>query len=175
MLGRDYEIIGLKDLNITEDIAETGNTLEENSAIKANYVFKKHKIPVFADDSGLLVEALNGQPGVYSARYAGLERKDERNIDLLLQNLQHHKNRQARFETVITFIEDSGTEYQFKGFVKGEIINERRGSGGFGYDPIFVPDGYNQTFAEMSRENKNKISHRAIAVQKLVAHLQSLK
>jgi len=174
MLGTSYDIIGLRDLNIKEDIPETGQTLEENSGIKARYVFDKHFIPVFADDSGLLVEALNGEPGVYSARYAGPEKNNEKNIDLLLSKLKKTQNRKARFETVITLIEESGNELQFKGSIHGTIIKNRKGAGGFGYDPVFIPNGYNFTFAEMTSEEKNKISHRFKAVQKLVAHLHKL-
>jgi len=173
--GISADIIGLRDLNIEEDIPETGQTLEENSRIKARYVSARYSIPVFADDSGLFVEALNGEPGVYSARYAGPERDSERNIGLLLRKLERVQNRKARFETVITLIEENGNEFQFKGNVHGTIIKNRRGFGGFGYDPVFIPDGYNLTFAEMKSEEKNKISHRFQAVQKLAAHLQKSK
>lgn len=164
-------IIGLKDLGITEDIEETGNTLEENSKIKASYIFDKHKMPVFADDSGLLVTALDGEPGVYSARFAGPERNDNKNMDLLLDKLIHHSDRSAEFQTVITYIEQDGSMKQFKGIIEGQITPSKRGENGFGYDPIFLPLGQNKTFAELPNQVKNKISHRAKAVQKLLEHL----
>lgn len=165
-------IMGLADMGIHEDIAETGGTLEENSAIKASYVYQKHQIPVFADDSGLLVTALNGEPGVFSARYAGAERSDEKNMDLLLSNLNDMEDRSAEFQTVITYINAQGAEIQFKGVVKGQITTQKRGSNGFGYDPIFQPSGYEETFAELSAEVKSQISHRAKAVQKLINYLK---
>jgi len=174
MLGSSFEIIGLKELEIA-DIPETGDTLAQNSMLKAEYVFNRHHIPVFADDSGLVVDELNGEPGVYSARYAGLEKNDDKNIDLLLKNLGESKDRKARFETVITLINGNGEKYQFKGTISGKIALERKGAGGFGYDPIFVPQGQSHTFAEMTSEEKNKISHRYIAVQKLILHLKSIK
>ena len=165
-------IVGLEELGITEEIKESGTTLEENSRIKASYVFEKFKMPVFADDSGLLVNELNGEPGVYSARYAGPEKDSEKNMDLLLENLEGKKDRSAEFQTVITFIGEDGNEVQFKGAIKGEIIIERRGNGGFGYDPIFLPKGYSETFAELDAKTKNKISHRALAVQELIQYLE---
>ena len=171
MLSNSCNIVSLSDLNITEDIPETGHTLEENSRIKARYVFDKHAIPVFADDSGLLVEALNGEPGVYSARYAGPEKDNEKNIDLLLKKLERTQNRKAKFKTVITLIEESGSEFQFEGSSHGTINKNRKGNGGFGYDPIFTPNGYNSTFAEMEPKEKNKVSHRFKAAKKLMMHL----
>ncbi len=174
MLGFSFEIIGLKSLGITEEIPETGKTLEENSAIKARYVFDRHQMPVFADDSGLLVDALSGAPGVYSARYAGPRKNNEKNIDLVLENLGNQEPRTAQFKTIITFIDEKGNETQFKGAASGKIIKERRGKNGFGYDPIFIPDGFNLTFAEMSAKEKNQISHRYQAVRLLISHLQSL-
>lgn len=164
-------IVGLDDLNITEDIAETGSTLEENSEIKASYVYDRLGIPVFADDSGLLVKSLNGEPGVYSARYAGPERDDNNNMNLLLENLKHHEDRSAEFQTVITYIDQNGSKKQFKGIVEGQIIKEKRGNNGFGYDPIFQPLNHEVTFAEMSHQLKNQISHRANAVQQLLDYL----
>ena len=172
MLGSSFKIVGLKDLGITEDIPETGDTLEQNSALKAQYVFDRFQIPVFADDSGLLVDVLGGEPGVYSARYAGPSRDDEKNIDLLLEKLSHHSKRAARFETVITLIEGSKIQHQFKGTIHGEISLQRKGNNGFGYDPVFVPKERNCTFAEMTPEEKNQISHRYLAVKKLISHLK---
>ena len=171
IMPEGIELIGLDELGVTEDIAETGSTLHENSEIKARYVFDQYHTPVFADDSGLVVHALNGEPGVYSARYAGPERDDHRNMDLLLNNLLEKENRSAEFQTVITFIDEQGQSHPFLGIIKGEIIQEKRGENGFGYDPIFKPDGYDNTFAELSGEIKNKISHRAKAVEQLLAYL----
>ncbi len=173
MLAGTYQVIGLDELGITEDIPETGNTFKENSRIKARYVFDRHKIPVFADDSGLCVNALNGAPGVFSARYAGPEKSDEKNNELLLKNLSEIQDRKAKFVCVITFISEDGEETQFSGEVSGTIRNERIGHEGFGYDPIFEPDGYQKTFAEFSNEEKNEISHRAIAVKSLIKHLKT--
>ncbi len=165
-------IVGLKDLGIEDEIEETGDTLEENSRIKAEFVFKKNSIPVFADDSGLLVNALGGEPGVYSARYAGPEKNDEKNMDLLLDRISHHLDRSAEFQTVITYINAAGDAIQFKGSIEGTITNEKKGNNGFGYDPIFQPLGYKETFAELAQEEKNKISHRAKAVHNLLEYLQ---
>jgi len=173
MLAGVHEIIGLEELGITEDIAETGETFEENSRIKAKYVYNARQIPVFADDSGLCVEALDGDPGVFSARYSGLDKNDQKNIDLLLLNLEDEKNRNAYFATVITYIDANGEEKQFYGQVDGQILMEQKGNKGFGYDPIFQPDGYDVSFAQMSSEEKNKISHRAQAVKKLIEYLSS--
>ncbi len=167
---KGIEIVGLVDLDIHEDIEETGSTLEENSKIKARYVYDKHKIPVFADDSGLEVNALNGDPGVITARYAGPERDNLKNIELLLKNLEGFKDKTAQFRTVITLIKD-GKEMQFEGIAVGEIQDELKGTNGFGYDPIFVPKGFDRTFAEMDPEEKNKLSHRAKAFQKLLSYL----
>lgn len=171
LLGDQFEILNLHDLNYLEDIPETENTLEGNSRLKAHFSFEKFGMPSFADDSGLEVEALDGAPGVYSGRYAGGERSDLANMQKLLKNLDGKTNRTAQFKTVITLTWKNGN-VQFTGIVKGKIINEMRGKDGFGYDPIFVPDGYDCTFAEMSRQEKNKISHRAIAVKKLVDFLK---
>lgn len=166
------EVFGLSDLEVIEDIPETGNTFAENSALKASFIYKKFEVAVFADDSGLCVEALNGEPGVYSARYAGEEKNDKKNIELLLKNLTG-ENRKASFKTVITYINSEGSEHQFDGSIEGEITHEEKGSNGFGYDPIFIPEGFNETFAELSSEVKNRISHRAIAVNKFIDHLSS--
>jgi XTP/dITP diphosphohydrolase len=164
------EIQSLADIGCFEELPETRDTLEGNSLQKAEYVFQHFRVPCFADDSGLEVEALNNAPGVYSARYAGSHRNSEDNIDLLLKNLSGISNRNAQFRTVITLI---GLDkiYTFEGIVKGKISLERRGSKGFGYDPIFIPDGHDQSFGEMSLEQKNNLSHRAIAIQKLVSFL----
>lgn len=167
------EVIGLSDIGLQEDIEETGSTLEENSSIKARYVFDKYNIPVFADDSGLEVRALNGAPGVISARYAGPERDNQKNIELLLKNLQDHSDKTAQFRTVITLILD-GKEIQFEGIAIGKIQHELRGTNGFGYDPIFVPEGFDQTFAEMGSDGKNQLSHRAKAFKKLLSYLEEI-
>ena len=170
MLEGLYNVKSLKDLDLSEEIPETGDTLEENSRIKASYLYDNFSIDCFADDTGLEVFSLKNAPGVKSARYAGEPPSDAKNVDLLLRNLQLQEERNARFRTVITLI-INGVEKQFEGIVRGSIIVERKGSNGFGYDPVFVPDGYEKTFAEMSSEQKNKISHRAIAIRKLVSHL----
>jgi len=171
---RGFEVVGLNDIGCPEEIQETGNTLAENSKIKAKFVADNFGISCFADDTGLEVEALNGEPGVYSARYAGDERDNQANINLLLQKLESHTNRSARFRTVITLIL-KGNAYQFEGLVKGKIISELRGEKGFGYDPVFIPEGHDQTFAEMSSTSKNAISHRGRAVAKLVEFLENQK
>ena len=171
IMPEGFSIVGLNELGIKDDIAETGNTFEENSEIKASYVYNRHKMPVLADDSGLLVASLNGEPGVISARYAGPERDDQKNMDLLLKKLGDSADRAAEFQTVISFIDESGTLSQFKGSIEGTILKEKRGNGGFGYDPIFQPNGYKQTFAELSSDIKNRISHRAKAVQSFLEYL----
>lgn len=160
----------LAEFNLTSEIPETGKTLEENALIKAKFVYENFKVNCFADDSGLEVEILGNAPGVYSARYAGEPKNDEKNMDKLLLALENHSNRNAQFRTVICLIL-LGKEYFFEGIIKGKIIHERKGKDGFGYDPIFIPDGYEKTFAEMTIEEKNKISHRALAVEKLVKFL----
>ncbi|MEO9482583.1 MAG: RdgB/HAM1 family non-canonical purine NTP pyrophosphatase [Ekhidna sp.] len=172
IMPEGISIVGLKELGVTNEIPETGSTLEENSQLKANYVFEKYAIPVFADDSGLLVNALNGEPGVYSARYAGSERDDNKNMNLLLDRLSNHSDRSAEFKTVITYIDQKGASKQFKGIVNGIIAAEKRGSNGFGYDPIFQPSNYDETFAELTQTVKNQISHRAKAIYKLLEYLQ---
>ncbi|WP_456460528.1 non-canonical purine NTP diphosphatase [Reichenbachiella sp.] len=168
----DYDIVGLNEIGCTEEIPETGTTLSENSKIKADFVTANYGISCFADDTGLEVEALNGEPGVYSARYAGNERDNLANINLLLKKLETHSNKSARFRTVIT-LNLEGETYQFEGIVNGAIVSELKGEKGFGYDPIFIPEGYNRTFAEMSSEEKNAISHRGRAVAKLVQFLEN--
>lgn len=157
---------------ITEDIPETGDTFHDNALQKAQYVFDRTSLYCFADDSGLEVHALNGEPGVYSARYAGEQRDANDNMDKLLHELNGKSDRSASFKTVISLLHPSG-KYFFEGEIKGQIIHEKRGEKGFGYDPIFIPDGYDITFAEMSPEVKNTISHRALAVDKLVEFLLS--
>ena len=160
-------MLSLKDIGCDVDIPETGATLEANALIKAQYVYDHYHIDCFADDTGLEVDALNGAPGVYSARYAGGEGHDsEANMTKLLNELGENNNRKARFRTVITLIQQ-GQVHEFEGIVNGQIIRERRGGEGFGYDPIFQPDGYDQTFAELGLDIKNHISHRARATAKL--------
>ncbi len=171
-VGMAFKILSLADINCNEDIAETGATLNENAAIKSRYVFDNYQLNCFGDDTGLEIEALNNQPGVYSARYSGT-RDSEKNIDLVLQKLAGITNRNARFRTVISLI-INGNEHVFEGIVNGTIRNARSGTGGFGYDAIFEPNGYTITFAEMPLEEKNKISHRGIAMQKLITFLQQL-
>ncbi len=171
LLKRDFDLVGLDDIGFKEELAEDFFTLEENSNQKAEFIFNRFHLPCFADDTGLEVDALNGQPGVFSARFAGPQRNSSDNIRLLLQKLEGVKNRKARFRTVITLVERKGVTQQFEGIVKGEIIQQARGSEGFGYDPIFLPDGHTETLAEMTLEKKNVISHRGIAVGKLVMYL----
>lgn len=169
-LDKGFSIVSLDELGCTEEIAETGTTLEANSRIKARYVWENYQTNCFADDTGLEVAALDGAPGVYSARFAGTPANNEANLRLLLEKMQNQSRRDAQFRTVITLILD-GKEWQFEGVAKGKIIQERRGEGGFGYDPVFVPEGYEETFAELPLEEKNRISHRGRAVQKLVNFL----
>lgn len=171
ILGDKMHVLSLNDINCHEDIPETADTLEGNAALKAEYIFNHYGKDCFADDTGLEVEALNGAPGIYSARYAGGEGHDsEANMTKLLANMEGRENRKARFRTAICLIEN-GEKHLFEGIVNGEIISVRRGGAGFGYDPIFVPEGYTETFAEMGNDEKNKISHRARAVAKLCEYL----
>lgn len=171
ILGGKVEILSLNDINCHADIPETADTLQGNAALKAQYIYENYGLDCFADDTGLEVEALNGAPGIYSARYAGGEGHDsEANMKKLLSEMQDKENRKARFRTVICLIE-GGKEKFFEGIVNGSIIRERKGGAGFGYDPVFMPDGYSETFAEMGNDEKNKISHRARAVQKLCEYL----
>lgn len=163
----------LKDVNITEEIPETADNLVDNALQKAWYVYKKCGIPCFADDTGLEVEALDGAPGVYSARYAG-EQKDSRlNMLLLLKNMSGKTNRNARFRTIIAYIDENAQEHIFEGEIRGKIIENMAGENGFGYDPIFVPEGYDKTFAQLSSEIKNTISHRARAMEKFLSYINS--
>ncbi|WP_281644572.1 MULTISPECIES: non-canonical purine NTP diphosphatase [Bacteroides] len=166
ILGKKIELLSMKDIDCNVDIPETADTLEGNALIKARYIFENYHLDCFADDTGLEVEALNGAPGVYSARYAGDAHDSEANMKKLLKEMENVENRRARFRTVFALI-INGKEHLFEGIVKGEIIKNRKGTSGFGYDPVFVPEGYSQTFAEMGNELKNKISHRAMATQKL--------
>jgi len=164
----------LDEINCFEGLPETRDTLEGNSLQKAEYVFEKYDIPCFADDTGLEVEALNGAPGVYSARYAGPQRNSGDNIALLLKNLQSKESRKARFRTVISLVGLEQNAMLFDGIVSGTITDETRGTSGFGYDPVFLPDGYHKTFAEMSLDEKNVLSHRALAVKKLEGYLKKI-
>lgn len=172
ILGNKFKLLSLKDIGCNVEIPEEQPTLEGNARQKAMYVFENYNYSCFADDTGLEIEALNGEPGVFSARYAGEDKNSQVNMDKVLAKMVKIKNRNARFRTVISLIID-GKENQFEGVVKGKILTEKRGDAGFGYDPIFQPDGFNQTFAEMQIEDKNKISHRGKAVEKLVNFLQS--
>ena len=172
MLGNKFEVLSLADIGCHDDIPEKGQTLKDNALIKAQYVWDRYHVNCFADDTGLEVDALGGAPGVYSARYAGGAGHDsEANMKKLLGELENVDNRKARFRTVFTLIIDGKTQF-FEGICNGDIIREKRGGEGFGYDPIFQPEGYNKTFAELGVDIKNQISHRAQATQKLVAYLK---
>ena len=186
ILGDSIEVLSLRDIGCDVDIPETGTTLEENARQKAEYIWRHYHCDVFADDTGLEVDALDGAPGVYSARYAGGEGHDsEANMAKLLRELGNNNNRKARFRTVIALIQKKDIcpcgctsikqEHLFEGIVEGEIARERSGVGGFGYDPIFRPDAYDKTFADLGEEIKNQISHRARATQKLCVFLQNAK
>ena len=173
ILEDQVELLSLNDIGCQADIPETAETLEGNALLKSSYIYKNYHLDCFADDTGLEVEALNGAPGVYSARYAGGEGHDaQANMLKLLHELDGKENRKAQFRTAISLILD-GKEYLFEGVIKGEIIKEKRGDSGFGYDPVFMPEGYDRTFAELGNDIKNQISHRALAVQKLCEFLQS--
>lgn len=174
ILGDDFDVLSLQDINCLTDIPETGITLQENALIKAYYVKNNYGYDCFADDTGLEVEALDNAPGVYSARYAGDDHNSERNVEKLLRELLHKENRKARFRTIIAFIHGD-KEFIFEGQVNGTIATARKGNSGFGYDPVFVPEGHSETFAEMGEDEKNKISHRALAVEKFSLFLNSLR
>jgi XTP/dITP diphosphohydrolase len=163
--------LSLKDINYTDEIEENETTLEGNALIKAKTIFKSLQENCFADDSGLLVDALNGEPGVYSARYAGSQKNDNDNMNKLLDKLKDIENRKAQFKTVLALILNE-KEYLFEGIVHGVIAHEKKGTQGFGYDPIFIPDGYSKTFAELTSSEKSTISHRSIALKKLITFLQ---
>ena len=170
MLKDRYQILSLKEINCEEDIPETAETLEGNALLKARFVKEKYGFDCFADDTGLEVKALNDAPGVYSARYAGEDKDAKANMRKVLNELKNEENTSACFRTVIALIENNN-EYLFEGIVNGKIIREEKGNAGFGYDPIFIPEGYNQTFAELGSEIKNAISHRAMATNKLKTFL----
>ena len=173
ILGDQVELLSLNDIGCQADIPETAETLEGNALLKSSYIYKNYHLDCFADDTGLEVKALNGAPGVYSARYAGGEGHDaQANLLSPDDELDGKENRKAQFRTAISLILD-GKEYLFEGVIKGEIIKEKRGDSGFGYDPVFMPEGYDRTFAELGNDIKNQISHRALAVQKLCEFLQS--
>lgn len=173
VLGEKFEIVSLNEIGFNEEIPETQDTLEGNSSQKANHIYDKFGLNCFADDTGLEVDSLNGEPGVYAARYAGSNPSFDDNMDKLLVNLKGIENRKAKFRTVISLIMD-GDEKQFEGVVEGVILEEKTGIDGFGYDPIFKPDDYNESFAEMNSTLKNKISHRGRAVEKLEQYLNNL-
>ncbi|MDH5597528.1 MAG: non-canonical purine NTP diphosphatase [Cyclobacteriaceae bacterium] len=170
VLGDRIELLSLSDIGCEEELPENETTLEGNSLSKAQFVFDNYGANCFADDTGLEVSALNGAPGVYSARYSGEGANDSKNVALLLKNLEGKQNRTARFRTIFTLILD-GKSYQFEGIINGEIAEKPTGDQGFGYDPIFVPENWNKSFAECSKEEKNTISHRAIATKKLIKFL----
>jgi len=171
LLGELFEIVSLKELGFHEDIPETGKTLTENASQKSHFIYEKYGLDCFADDTGLEVDALNGAPGVFSARYAGEKATYDENVIKLLRELDGEQNRTARFKTVVSLILD-GKEYLFEGKVEGRILQERSGTAGFGYDPVFQPEGYSETFAQMGPELKNKISHRGQAMARLAKFLQ---
>jgi XTP/dITP diphosphohydrolase len=170
IIPANIDLLGLKDIGCTEDIHETAGTLEGNADLKATYVFRNFGLDCFADDTGLEVAALGGRPGVYSARYAGEEGNADKNIEKLLAEMAEVTNRDARFRTVISLLV-SGKIIRFEGIVEGSILHERRGNGGFGYDPVFLPERHQQSFAEMDLELKNNISHRGKATRKLIEYL----
>ncbi|TVR39030.1 MAG: non-canonical purine NTP diphosphatase [Cryomorphaceae bacterium] len=174
LLAGKYELLSLTDIGCHDEIPETADTLEGNALIKARFVQEHYGYDVFADDTGLEVDALGGAPGVFSARYAGPQKRSEDNIEKLLSELEGKSNRKARFRTSIALILEN-EEWLFDGIVEGQITTEPSGLGGFGYDPVFHPEGYSMTFAEMSSENKNQISHRGRAVRKLVEFLNARK
>lgn len=173
LMPKGIEVLSLKDINCLEELPETSDTLEDNAAQKAFYVFDNYGHNCFADDTGLEIDALAGRPGVYSARYAGEDCVAEDNMQKVLEELRGEENRDAIFRTAISLVID-GKEYQFEGFVEGQIIPERWGEDGFGYDPIFLPDGFEKSFAQMTMEEKSAISHRGEAARKLVAFLAKL-
>lgn len=174
ILPSEFELLSLNDIGCTDDIPETGPTLETNAAQKSFYIWNRYGINCFADDTGLEVEALDNEPGVYSARYAGEGRNARENMLKVLRELNNETNRKARFRCVISLVID-GTEKQFEGIVEGKILLQQQGDAGFGYDPIFMPEGYNRSFAEMEAGDKNRISHRGRAVEKLVDYLKGIK
>ena len=168
------QVVTLDEIGCTEDIEETGATIEENAIIKANYITQKYDMPCFADDTGLEIEALTGEPGVYSARYAGEDKNADKNMDLVLEKMQNESNRKAQFKTVFA-LNINNEQHLFTGIVEGEIRKEKTGTNGFGYDPIFEPEQLGKTFAEMTLDEKNTLSHRGRAVNQLVNFLKNLK
>ena len=170
ILAPNYKVLNLKDINCLVDIPETGSSFAENATLKSTYVFENFGLDCFADDSGLEVDALNNEPGIYSARYSGVK-DDAINLQFLLKNLADETNRKARFKTVISLLKD-GKNHLFEGVIEGTIRTSPTGTNGFGYDPIFQPNGYDITFADMDMAEKNKISHRALAMQKLIEFLK---
>ncbi|MBT8221443.1 MAG: non-canonical purine NTP diphosphatase [Bacteroidia bacterium] len=173
LIPSDMELLGLKDIGCTEDVPEEQDTIEGNAIQKARYVYENYLVNCFAEDTGLEIRALDGAPGVYSARYAGEQRNADDNMNLVLEQLKTHEDRTARFKTVIALILD-GQLHTFEGVVNGEITYEKKGDGGFGYDPVFQPDGYDATFGELPLSEKNKISHRARATRKLLNFLSEI-
>ena len=173
LIHNTINLLSLDDINLLNEIEETSTTIEGNALLKAQTIYKQTGINCFADDSGLLVDALNGAPGVYSARYAGEQKNDEDNMQKLLFNLKNIEARDAHFKTVMALIID-GKEYLFEGIINGKIISEKMGTNGFGYDPIFVPNGYTETFAQLNSETKNAISHRGIALKKLIEFINAI-
>lgn len=174
LVGNKYKILSLNDINFKEEIIEIGYNLQENALIKARTIFNETGKNCFADDTGLLVKSLNNEPGVYSARYAGEQKNADDNMNLLLLNLNKKTDRQAKFTTIIALIMN-GNEFIFEGELAGSIISEKKGSNGFGYDPIFKPNGYNNTLAQLDITEKNKISHRALAFKKMIDFLKVYK
>ncbi len=174
-LNNKFELKSLLDINCKKDIPETALTFDGNALLKAKYVYNTFQVPCFADDSGLCVKALNNEPGIYSARYAGEEKDDIKNMEKLLKNLKSHSDRSSYFKTSICLYLANNNIHYFEGIINGTINDKVIGSHGFGYDPIFTPDGYNYTFAELGNEIKNKISHRAIAFNKLINYLNDIK
>ena len=171
LVSSDIEILSLKDISCNEDLPETNPTLHQNALQKARYIFENYGFNCFADDTGLIIDSLDGAPGVYSARYAGDDCNAEKNMDLVLDSLEDKENRVARFKTVICLFTEAGPKF-FDGIAEGEILLKRTGKDGFGYDPIFRPEGFDKSFAEMSIAQKNEISHRGIAVRKLIKELE---
>lgn len=170
LLRGQYKVLNLSDIGCTVDIPETGSTFAENATLKSQYVLENYQLDCFADDSGLEIEALNQEPGIYSARYSGVK-DDAANLNLVLQKMEGQSNRKARFRTVVSLFKNQ-ENYLFEGIINGHIVENPVGTQGFGYDPIFVPEGHDISFAQMSMEQKNEISHRAIAMRKLIAFLK---
>ena len=171
ILGDKINLFSLSDIGLNQEIPENEKTIKKNAMFKAKFVNTQTGKNVFADDTGLEIDSLNGEPGVYSARYSGVDRNSDKNIELVLTKLKKKSNRNSRFKTIISLILD-GKSVNFEGVVEGKITEEKRGSNGFGYDPIFQPNGYSSTFGEMSLKEKNKISHRSIAINKMVQYLK---